>query len=530
MLVRVHRSPGRLQYISSEEANTMDCAHQKNCLQCPEVFHLEEQFSHMDREKLEQLAFCAVNTAQNLNALIENSSDSICVTDGNGLIIKVNEAYEQLSKIPRSELVGRNVRDLIGDVTSASSVLLAIQEGKSITIEQKLLRQQRVCYSTSRPIFQNGKIVMVITNNRDFDEIDALRAEFAREKERSQKFIAEIQHIREQNMDSSGLVVRDRYALQSLRRAQKAAAIESGVLIMGETGVGKEEYAKFIHHTGNRKNGPFVCVNCGAIAQSIIESELFGYEKGAYTGANPGGKHGLFEVADHGTIFLDEIGELPPDMQVKLLRVLQEKEIMRVGGNKPIKIDVRVLAATNQDLRQMILEKSFREDLFYRLSVIVIEIPPLRERPNDIVPLAVRFLSEFNDKFNTKKKLSRSAFQLLKGYSWPGNIRELKNVLEEAVVMSESDRITPEDFPFSKEDILRTRPLESGTSLNELLEQVEYDYLKQALQVRGSIRKAGASLGLPSSTFARRIKSLGEKYGHTVPSGAAAPVCQNRNT
>lgn len=507
----------------------MDCTHQKNCLQCPELLHLEEQISNMDREKLEQLAFCATNTAQNLNALIESSSDSICVTDGDGLIIKVNEAYEQLSKMPRSELVGRNVRELIGDVTSASSVLLAIQEGKSVTIEQTLLRQQRVCYSTSRPIFQNGKIVMVITNNRDFDEIDALRAEFAKEKERSQKYIAEIQHIREQNVDSSGLVVRDRYSLQSLRRAQKVAATDSSVLIVGETGVGKEEYAKFIHHSGTRKNGPFVRVNCGAIAQSIIESELFGYEKGAFTGANPGGKSGLFEVADHGTIFLDEIGELQLDMQVKLLRALQEKEILRVGGNKPIKIDVRILSATNQDLRQMIREKKFREDLFYRLSVIVIEIPPLRERPDDIVPLVARFLSEFNDKYKTGKRLSRSAFHLLKSYPWPGNVRELKNVLEEVVVMSEADRITPEDFPFSKEVMLGIRPIKPGASLNDLLEQVEYDYLKQALQIHGSIRKAATSLGLASSTFARRIKNLREKYGHIVPSGAEAPVRQNRD-
>ncbi len=495
----------------------MDYAHLQYCLQCPEILHSKKQFSSMGRKELEDLASCATNVAQNLNALIENSSDSICVTDGNGLIVKVNEAYEQLSKMSRSELIGRNVNDLVGDVTSASSVALAIQEGKSVTIEQTLLRIQRVCYSTSRPIFQDGKIVMVITNNRDFDEIDALRAEFVREKERNEKYVAEIQHIREQNMDSGGLVVKDRSSLRCLHRAQKVASTNTNVLIVGETGVGKEVYAKFIHRAGTRKDGPFVSVNCGAIAPSIIESELFGYEKGAFTGANPAGKPGLFEVADHGTIFLDEIGELPPNMQVKLLRVLQEQEILRVGGTKPIKIDVRAISATNQDLRQMIREKGFREDLFYRLSVIVIEIPPLRERQDDIVPLTARFLSEFNDKYKTKKKLSRSAFRLLKTYWWPGNVRELKNVLEEVVVMSEEGRITPEDFPFYKKAILGVRQIKPGASLNELLGQVEYDYLKEALQIHGSIRKAAASLGLPPSTFARRIKNLKEQSSLSKP-------------
>ena len=221
--------------------------------------------------------------------------------------------------------------------------------------------------------------------------------------------------------------------LQMIDRVRK---LDTTVLLTGETGVGKDKIASYIVRGSNRSAERFIKVNCGAIPSTLIESELFGYERGAFTGANKEGKMGLFEVADKGTIFLDEVGELPPDMQVKLLRVLQEQEIERIGSNKPIKVDVRVIAATNRNLLEMMREKTFRADLFYRLNVFPVTIPPLRERKDDIIPLAEQFLTDLNHKYGMEKRLTDAAKDVLLEYRWPGNVRELKNVVERSMIMS----------------------------------------------------------------------------------------------
>lgn len=351
---------------------------------------------------------------------------------------------------------------------------------------------------------------MVVSTNRDFDEIERLKVRLGESESEAKKYREEMERIRDELISSQDIIAEDEASVKLLYRANKVAKVDSSVLIVGETGTGKEEYAKYIHRSSPRREQPFIRINCGAISQTIIESELFGYEKGAFTGANASGKMGLFEAANHGTIFLDEIGELPYIMQVKLLRVLQEQEIVRVGGTHPIQIDVRVISATNRDIKQMIQENLFREDLYYRLSVVTLEVPPLRERRNDILALVRCFVEELNKKYGMDKTLTKNAFQLLKNYSWPGNVRELKNCLEEALVMCEGDRIDQSDFLFLQQGNILNPPKGDWT-LGQVMEQIEYQYLKNALQEHGSIRKAAASLGLPPSTYARRLKSLEKK-------------------
>ena len=378
------------------------------------------------------------------------------------------------------------------------------------TKEQHLLRSGRTSYTTSTPVFTDGVLTMVVSNNRDFCEIERMRAQLEESQKVAATYRDQIKRMQEELLPQAEIIANDPETLNLIYRANKVAKVDTSVLITGETGVGKEEYAKYIHRMSNRSSQPFIRVNCAAISSSLIESELFGYEKGAFTGANSSGKRGLFEVADNGTIFLDEIGELPLLMQAKLLRVLQEQELLRVGGTAPIKINVRVISATNRDLKQMIREQTFREDLFYRLSVVSLEIPPLRERRNDIFPLIQHFITELNNKYGFHKTLTPDAFQVLKSYSFPGNVRELKNCLEEAVVMSEDDRLTRDSFSCLLQGHIV--PCADGERpLDDILLDIEYQYLTNALQEEGSIRKAAARLQMSSTTFARRLKQAEER-------------------
>ena len=480
------------------------------CLYCSKGLPVDEDLDRMDRAKLVKEIRRLINVNNQLEQISEGYPDTLFVTNSRGEILKVNSAWEALSGTKREEVLGRNVRDIVGTVLSESTTLEVLKRGVSITKEQFLPRSGRVSCSTSRPVFANGELVMVVSTNRDFDEIERLKVRLGESESEAKKYREEMERIRDELISSQDIIAEDEASVKLLYRANKVAKVDSSVLIVGETGTGKEEYAKYIHRSSPRREQPFIRINCGAISQTIIESELFGYEKGAFTGANASGKMGLFEAANHGTIFLDEIGELPYIMQVKLLRVLQEQEIVRVGGTHPIQIDVRVISATNRDIKQMIQENLFREDLYYRLSVVTLEVPPLRERRNDILALVRCFVEELNKKYGMDKTLTKNAFQLLKNYSWPGNVRELKNCLEEALVMCEGDRIDQSDFLFLQQGNILNPPKGDWT-LGQVMEQIEYQYLKNALQEHGSIRKAAASLSLPHSTYARRLKSLEKK-------------------
>ncbi len=323
----------------------------------------------------------------------------------------------------------------------------------------------------------------------------------------------EVERLREEldrEYDVEGIVAADPKMIEVIENVRKVALTNATVMIYGESGTGKELVARAIHTLSARADKPFVSVSVGALPETLLESELFGYEKGAFTGAVTA-KPGRFELANTGTVFLDEVGDISPAVQVKLLRVLQERQFERLGGTRSIEVDVRIVAATNQDLQQLIADGTFREDLFYRLNVVPISLPPLRTRADDIPLLVAHFLEKFNA---GAKKISSEAMEVLVTYQWPGNIRELENTIERIVILSQGDKIEVEDLPLEVRLNTRACPITSeGFVLPEEgvdLEEVELDLIRQALErAGGSAPKAAKLLGLTAKTLEARMQRLG---------------------
>lgn len=305
------------------------------------------------------------------------------------------------------------------------------------------------------------------------------------------------------------IIVQSPRMMKLFELAMRAARTDVTVLLLGETGVGKEVFARVIHNTSNRaETGNFIQINCGAIPENLLESELFGYEPGAFTGANRKGKPGIFETATHGTLLLDEIGDLPINLQVKLLRVLQDQEIYHIGSTSPIKINTRIIAATNRNLWDCVQEGSFREDLYYRLNVFPIEVPPLRERKEDILPLSMHFIRLYNEKYRVAKRLDPQAIPLLKAYSWPGNVRELQNVLERLMVITDEEIIEASQVQLQ---LANTEPkFNSPVTVNKLIpihearDILEKELINMALDYYPSFRKAAEALGIDHSNIVRK--------------------------
>lgn len=471
----------------------------------------------MDGKQEELQIFSNVQEAnERLDAIIEHSFDGIYITDGRAKTIKINKAYETITGLKREDVIGRNMEELENEnVISVSGSLMAIREKRVVTLEQEFKTGKKAVI-TSSPIYdKEGRIIMVVTNVRDLTEIYHLREEMGRKEQEEEKLLQKLQHA-QGDLFGSQMVAQDKNTLEALFWADKVSGLDATVMLLGETGVGKEEFARYIFQNSRRRSGSFIKVNCGAIPANLLESELFGYEKGAFTGASKNGKIGLFELADKGTIFLDEIGELPLDMQVKFLRVVQEQEVERIGGSKPIKIDVRIVAATNRNLEEMVKQKSFREDLFYRLMVFPIHIPPLRERRKDIEPLAQLFLGQLNKKYGFRKEFTFEALELLKEYQWPGNIRELKNLVERAVIISSEDLIGPESIPVETGDSSpkakrQKQKKDTYIDLKSELHRIELQYMEQAYKIFGNVRDAALSLGMTAPTFVRKRKQYKEE-------------------
>lgn len=467
--------------------------------------------------------------AERLNAIIEHSFDGIFITDKNANVLRINHAYEDITGLKSEDVLGKNMADLVkGKLISHSGSLIVARTKKPVTLQQRF-RSGKEALVTSSPIFdKNGTLIMIVTNVRDLTEIYNLKEIVQEKTDAMERLRLELAHIQNPAAEQE-VIAKDETTLAAMLLANRVAPMDTTVMLLGETGVGKEVMARYIYQHSHRAKNSFIKVNCGAIPESLIESELFGYESGAFTGANRSGKIGLFELANKGTLFLDEIGELPKDMQVKLLRALQEQEIMRVGGTKPIKINVRVIAATNRNLEEMVKNGEFREDLYYRLTVFPISIPPLRLRKKDITPLALSFLNKLNQKYSFKKYFSAISIQLLNEYNWPGNIRELKNIVERAIIISSTDEIRPEDLHLLhqnrpvimlEEKNTDTKKAEIGSDiqfpidLQDILTRTEYHYLTAAYQKCGNVRDAAHALGITPSTFVRKRK----KYEETHPS------------
>lgn len=441
--------------------------------------------------------------------LLESSYDGIWITDHVGKILFANSANAKLLGVPRSELENKTTQELQDEgVFQTSAILEALQTRQQVS---RVCNNPRTCLTvlaTATPVFNEaGDIQYIFNNVRDITALNEMRESLQDKDEiiRQQNSQLETMKLR---LGVGTIVANSKAFTQVVELARRAATFDGAtVLILGESGTGKEVISELIVNTSPRKDKPYLQINCGAIPENLIESELFGYEKGAFTGADAKGRKGLFEAANGGTVFLDEIGDLPLHMQVKLLRVLQQRRIVRIGGTETVNLDVRIIAATNKDLKQMVKEGRFREDLYYRLNVVPIEIPPLRDRKEDILPLVNHFLTVANRKYHTNKSIYSDTIDVLESYSWPGNVRELENLMENLVITTPGDIIRRENLSerlkFSTENRGFTEDTEVIT-LKETVERAEYMAIQKAIRQCGSIRKAAVALGVDPSTIVRK--------------------------
>jgi TyrR family helix-turn-helix protein len=373
----------------------------------------------------------------------------------------------------------------------------------------------KLALTTGTPVFdRKGKIFRVVSNVREITELILLKQQLEQAKGLSKHYESELKALQIQYSGSEKLIVNSRKMKDLLDTVIRLAQVDSTVFITGESGTGKELIAETIHKNSSRKKEPFIKINCGAISRNLLESELFGYDTGAFTGAKKGGKAGYFELANGGTLLLDEISELPYNLQVNLLRVLQNKEIIRVGGEKTIPINVRIIAATNCDILAQVEKNQFREDLYYRLNVVPVEVPPLRERKEEIPVLAAHFLQMFNKKYKMEKELSPNVIDVLMEYDWPGNVRELENIIERLVVTIPENVLSRKDLPLHLKNNTFTEKHPTITvsgiiPLREAVEAVEKQILEQAYARYKTTREVARQLEVDPSTVLRKATKYG---------------------
>ncbi|MEW6440224.1 MAG: sigma 54-interacting transcriptional regulator [bacterium] len=452
-----------------------------------------------------------------LEPVVESFHDAIILIDDEK-IVKVNRSYDRITGLKGETLLGKRVQELDGEAHVCLHVVqdvfrLVQQLRKSVTSMAKLARGNEI-YVTGTPVPRDRTTDCVAVTFRDITELQLLKEEVSR---LTALYLSTPEEVRISQITGHDIVTENREMLGILDLVGRLAQVDSVVLFEGESGTGKEVLARLLHRLGPRRRGPFISVNCGAIPESLFESELFGYVRGAFTGAASTGKPGFFELANEGVIFLDEVAELPLSCQVKLLKVIEQLEITRLGDVRPMKLDVRILAATNRNLPSMVEEGKFRDDLFYRLYVVPIRVPPLRERKEDIFPLIWHFLRIFNERFKQSKRFSREVIHILESYTWPGNIRELQNVLERMVLTSEGELIEPRHLPpgiyrsdVDESSLVQVRGILSWNQAREMLER---KLLSHALSVRGTTREVARLLDLDHSTVVRKMKKYGLRPG-----------------
>jgi PAS domain S-box-containing protein len=452
--------------------------------------------------------------ARELDAIIDSSSDGLFVCDGKANVIRMNPASEKIHKVRSDEIVGRNMRQLIEDgFIDRSAAWETSQTGKPVTLLQN--KAGRKLMSIAIPVFNDaGALERIVVSERDITEIDRLHREIEEQEAKADEFRNQILERQQAELESRRVIARSPAMVRALGQAVKVSNADSSVLILGESGVGKGLIADLIHQHSARSSRPLIKINCGAIPESLIEAELFGYEKGAFTGASHKGKPGHFELADGGILFLDEIAELPLTSQVKLLRFLEDGQIVRLGGTSSRRVDVRVLAATHRNLEEMVAGGSFRHDLYYRLNVIPIFVPPVRERRECIVPLLRHYIDKFSASSGRPKRLTRAALDVLTAYAYPGNVRELMNICERLVVMTDTELIGLPDLPAQ----MTARSAEPGRepitwhvdmTMQQVLDDVEKRLLAQARERFRNQTEMAEALGVNQSTVARKMRKHG---------------------
>lgn len=471
------------------------------------ITDLMNDWTEADFEKMLKLIVKCRKEYLDDEFIFDNIFDLLTVSNKNGVLIKTNSAIEEQFGLKRELAIGTNVRDLEKNgILSKSVTREVLDKGTPSALVQDTKTGHRLLV-TSTPVYdQNGELYKIFNISKDVTSITTLESKLQEAEELIREY--EKQSI---YTETNNKIITSNITMQhALNTVMQITEVDSTVLIEGETGVGKDVMAKQIHDTSINKNGPFVKVNCGAIPDSLIESELFGYEKGAFTGALNQGKPGLIAAAEGGTLLLDEIGELPLNMQVKLLDLIQTKSYYTIGSVKPMTANIRIIAATNRNLAKMVESGQFRDDLYYRLNVVPLYIPPLRERRSEIPHLTHEFLKRFNEKYYKNKHFSRDAMAILTNAPWPGNIRELENLIERLVVTTPSSVISADNLPESvRKDTATVDAIEIKINkiipLKEAQQEMENAMFEKALELFPNKSVAADVLGIHRTTFSRKI-------------------------
>ena len=458
------------------------------------------------RDETVQNSILTRELTDNIDLILDAIHDDLLITDSQGKVIFVNETFETMYCLSRTQAVGKTVYQLEEEgYFKPSIVSLVLKEKKKLSLRQKTNLGRDVLVTATPILDDDGKILFVFSYSRDITELTELEA-------RVRQYSEELDRLR--GSESKDTIIAESQEAQEMQESLKTmSAYDANVILTGPSGVGKTMYARLIHNQSDRKSGPFVEMNCAAIPETLLESELFGYEKGAFTGASEKGKAGMVELAQKGTLFLDEISELPLSLQAKLLKVIQDKTVTRVGGTKEKKLDFRLITATNRDLSELVRQGRFREDLFYRLNVLHLDVLPLAERKDDILPLCEYFLEKFNEKYGQEKKFDVTALQRLKSYNWPGNVRELSNVVERSAMMTQDVVIKEIVFgDLEPADTSKVMDVFESVDLNAYMEDVEGEIIRKAWDKYKNSSKVAKALAISQPTAYRKIKKYCPDY------------------
>lgn len=457
---------------------------------------------------------------EELKELLNYYYGNVLVTDGDGVLIYLNESAASSFGLTVDEIVGHTCYEMQREGYYDYSVAKEALEGKKSVISRYTTKKGISVICCANPIFdENGNIKRLVVYTQDMNMLKNVMQEIENEKLKTKSMQQTLTYLQErmacQNIVCASEVMDDLFKI-----LLNIAPTDSTVMIYGESGTGKEVLANFVHQNSARRDKPFIPINCAAIPTELMEAEFFGYERGAFTGANREGKAGLFEMADGGTIFLDELGEMPLSLQSKLLRVLESGEVKRIGSSKTLKTDVRIIAATNRDLKKMVKENTFREDLYYRLNVIPVKIPPLRERHEDIEAFSLHFLNEYNRKYGKNVQLSDKVMEDFKEYSWPGNIRELRNEIERYVITEGRMRLAMDVGSPTERDDFAPVITDGGKTisfngyigpLKEVMGKYEMEYINSVIKECGGVMtEAAKKLGIHRSALYKKL----DKYGY----------------
>ncbi|MFI3272470.1 MAG: sigma 54-interacting transcriptional regulator [Pseudomonadota bacterium] len=450
---------------------------------------------------------------RHLEEIFDIMSDGIYITDSEGVTLWVNTHYEQLTGLKRQDILGRNVSDLVAEGIFDTVLNPTVVATRHASISVQHVHGHTKVVLRGVPVFDTkGEVALVVTFIRDISMIAEFRDQISQQKELIESYSQHLENLMGDHTRFSEPIFESSAMKDTVALAKRVASTDATMLILGETGVGKDVLASLTHEYSPRAKKIFMKVDCSSIAENLIESELFGYVAGAFSGASTKGKVGYFELANGGTVFLDEVGELPLAMQAKLLRVLQDKEVMRVGDAKARKVDVRIIAATNRDLALEVASGRFRSDLFYRLNVAVINVPPLRERQEDILPLAHRFLSRFCVKYHRQVTFLQTTCNIFQNYRWPGNVREMQNLIQSLVVISSGAHIRPSHLPNHMQGTRLARTVYTPPSpddtrpLKDIMAEIEREILENAVRTHGSLSHVAKMYKISRTTLFRKLR------------------------